>query len=160
MGELDPADNTVADGVNRDHRLRINGGSFQCESEIKESDIRNDRRTSISFRKLKQALTGLESTVRIQEQSHRQIRGSHKDLHFVPPRSIVPLSACKFIAMHYELIADRWLRNHHIFEHHFYRQNLFQSLFLFIVDRPNLLCLLIDQWSLKTHSLWRSQPTD
>ena len=161
--EIHSANSNVADGINRGHRLKINGGSFQCESEIKESDIRNDRRTSISFRKLKQRLSGLESTLRIQEQSGNALRGSDRQfMQWLPPHAVTPLSSCKLIAMHYELTADRWLRdrNRPSFRHHFRRQNLFRSLFLFVVDRPNLLCVLIDQWKLKRDSLWRSQRKD
>lgn len=149
------------------HSLKINGGSFQCESDINDSDVRS-RRTSISgmLWKLKQKHIdgGIESTVRIQEQSYHSISNSNVDrtfMQWLPPHSITPLSSCKLVGMHYELMADHWLRIENRpslqFEHHYHRQNLFQSIFLFIVDRPNLLCVLIDQWKAKKDSLSWSQ---
>jgi len=155
--EIHAANSNAADAIHRRHRLKISGGTFRCESDIKESDIRNDRRTSISLRKLKQALSGLESTVRISEQSQPQ----QPEMRWLPPHAICPVASCQIIAMHFELMADRWLRNNPlILERRRHRQDLHQSLVLFIADRPNLLAVLSDEWKAKLDALWRSQKKD
>jgi len=153
--------NVSNDGINQSHKLKIHGGSFNKESDIKSDDVRNNRKT-ISFRKLRQALSSIESVVKIQEQSYNNTKSSNKDLmKWVPENVIGPISSCKIIRLYYQLMADHWFRNQQMFDHSFLcQQNLYQTLLLFIVDRPNLLCSLIDAWTLKINSLWRSQRND
>lgn len=162
--EIHSANMNVSSGVNRAHKLRLHGGSFSCASSIRETDIRNDTRSSgLSFRKLKQALSGLESTVRIHETSYSHLRAKDRvSVQWVPCNAITPMVSCTLIRLYYELVADGWLRNHQIFEfeRELHRQRLCETLLLFIVDRPNLLCVLCDEWKQSRDALWRSQKKD
>eukprot|EP01084_Bolivina_argentea_P099144 178223_1 len=125
-------------GINRTHKLRICGGTFNNKSNINESDVRNDRASSLSFRKLKQALTSIESVIKFQEQSYQSIKSSKSKecMKWIPQNMITNVSSANVIYLYYELMADCWFRNKQIFEFQFFKQNLYQTLLLFIVDRP------------------------
>ena len=159
--EIHSVDMHVSNGININHKLKIHGGTFNCESGIDAKDVRNDSGNALSFRKLKQVFSGVESVVVIQEQSYNNFKNSNKlHMKWIPENVITTVNSCRIIELYYELMADEWLRDQQIFEFQFFKQDLYQSLLLFIIDRPNLLCILIDEWKSKVGTFWRSQKKD
>ena len=147
--------------IDKTHKLRIFGGSFIASENISSAHVTNDHSSNLSFRKLSQMFKGtVESFMLLQETSFSNIK-NNRMVHFMswmPSHILVPFSSIRLFKLYYELVCDHWLRNRRS-EDMFrfpYRQHLFESIFLFIINQPNLFCSLIDTWN-ELRDTWSRQ---
>ena len=151
--------------IDKTHKLKIFGGSFAASENISSTYVTNDHSSNLSFRKLSQMFKGtVESFMLLQETSFSNIT-NNRMVHFMswlPSHILVPFASIRLMKLYYELVCDHWLRNRKsqdMFRFP-YRQHLFESIFLFIVNQPNLFCSLIDAWNELRETWPRQQRRD
>ena len=159
----DKNDKTLDVKINKKYKLPLYGGTTNIEEHSIESMYihNNNNESSLSLRKCQQFLTGIKSELILYEKSYGAINNTKLKEHLIwlPNNILLPYNSMRIIKLYFELIGDDFIRN----QPQFYipnEQHLYETILLYIINKPNILSTLIDEWNIERKKIKKSLRKD